>query len=294
MALIPQNLITALPFWDAKGKQSFRQHYCQGAEELGAIQCRYDRMLPWTIMGHASAPTYVYLVAKNGLWALDITSLLTMLTDSATGTDYTYHEGALDINQASSVTEYGWVSGAWSAKGSKTWASFVDECQYYYLEISFAGTLYFSELMYITDFTELATDTDVSSNRCRLEVISTCAVGDFPASLAPNKLFLKSPAADPEYSTTKDVQPDGNDEDIDLWVRMDKRYKVTFYAVETVADFIATVPLYSTINFTDQYGFQGPVKDFTYQITWPEDQKGCLALVEITFTREYIAQTGCC
>ena len=90
------------------------------------------------------------------------------------------------------------------------------------------------------------------------------------------------------------MQPDGNDEDIDLWVRMDKRYKVTFYAVETVADFIATVPLYSTINFTDQYGFQGPVKDFTYQITWPEDQKGCLALVEITFTREYIAQTGCC
>ena len=292
--IIPQDLLTALPFWDIKEKQTFRQHFCNGAEEAGAIQCRHDRHLPWIIKNQGSAPTYVYLVASNGLTAIDITSRLTLANITVDSVDFCYHEGAVDVsNMDSDNNEYLWNGSTWGLLGDKSYNNFVQPCGLYYYEISFGGTLYFSELMQIATFAELSDSTDIESNRCRIEAVSTCSISEIPPIIS-QKLFIKSPAADPEYQTTKDVAEDGNDDTIDLWVKMVKRYRVTFFGIETIADFVASLPLYNTINFTDQYGFQGPIKDLTYQIQWPEDKDGCLALIEVSFIREYIAQTGCC
>lgn len=295
MAVIPQNLITAFPFWDAKEKQTFRQFYCEGSEEIGALQCRQARHLPWIIKGHASAPTYIYLVDKDGLNAINITARLTIGTITVDGNQYTYHEGQLDFSSPGSDNEkYGWNGTAWVIIGDESYNNFIADCNLCYYEISFGGTKYFSELMQISDFAELSDSTDIDTNRFRLECVNSCALADIPAAIVAQKLFIKANASDPEYITTKDVGEDGNDDTVDLWVKMVKRYKVKFYAIETVADWIASVPLYDIQNAVDQYGFQSPIKDFSYQIQWPEEQGGCLALIEFSFVREYIAQTGCC
>jgi len=296
MALVPQNMITALPIWDAKERQTFRQFYCDGAEEMAAIQMRHDRVIPWMIYGHATAPTYVYLVrVTNGVEveAIDITARLTIATGTFDGKNYTYDMGAIDItNMGLDNNNYTWNGSAWSLVGDKSYNNFVNECGLFYLEFNFAGTQYWSELLQISTFAEFSDSTDIESNRTRLECVNGCAIGDLPASIISQKIFIKSPTANPEYSTVKDVGENGDDDTTDLWVKMLKRYKVTFFAVETVADWIASIPLYtgsSVLTFTDQYGFTGPIKDFAYNIQWPDEQNGCLALVEISFIREYIA-----
>lgn len=294
MAVVPQNLITALPFWDAKEKQTFRQHYCSGFEEMGAVQCRYDRVLPWTIKNHAATPDEVLLVNREGTQAIDISAHLTIGTTTYNLIDYTYNEGTTDVTTGAANDLYVFSGGSWSLVGTATWAGFVELCGLYYLEVNFGGTRYYSELMQIADFSELSDSTDIESNRCRIECSATCPVGEFPPGFAAQKLFVKSPTARPEYETSKEVSEDGDDEENGIWVKVTKRYTLEWYAIETVADFVSTIPLYSTINFTDQYGFQGPVTNVDYEIAWPDDQKGCLALIRLSFTREYIAETGCC
>ena len=292
--MVPQNLITALPFWDAKEKQTFRAFYCKGVEQIGAIQCRYDRMLPWTIQGHSSAPTYVYLVKQDGSAALNITSLLTTAGLTENGINYRYHSGALDINQAAGVQDYRWVSGAWQANTTKTWSDFVCDGGYYYLEVSFGGTKYYSELMRVVDFPEFSEGPGTNASRVRIEAYSTCLLGDFPAGGTSQKLFIDAATSEPEYVTDREVAKDGNEEESVLWAKVKKVYKVQWLAPETVADFIATLPLYNIVNVTDQNGFQSAVTDVGYKITWTEDGSGCLALVEFTYTVEAITTTWCC
>lgn len=292
--MVPHDLITALPFWDAKEKQFFRRQYCQGKDESGAIQCRYDRMLPWMIKNQSGAPTYVYLVTRSGSLAIDITALLTILNGTQNGTDYCYHEGSVDINQATSVNEYGWNGSAWVLRSTKTWANWVDDEAYYYLEINFGGTLYYSELMRISDFPEFPDNpADCKGARVRIECASDCMVGDVPP-LGTQKFFVEGETVRPQYELSREVGKDGEDEEKQLWAKGKKRYTVAFYAYETLADFVSTIPLYSTINVTDQNGFQSAVKDVDFRISWPESQEGCLALVELSYSIEHIPQTFCC
>lgn len=292
--MVPQNLITALPVWDAKEKQTFRQ---AGASELGAIECRYDRLLPWTILRTpAATPTYVYLVAQNSLTALNITSLLSMSSTTVNSKGYAFFQGSVDINQATAVTDYRWISGAWSANTTKTWAQFVGDGGYFYLEFSFSGTKFYSELMRITDFPEVCDDpANECSARVKIEGTNLCPIGDLPGTLNANKLFIDGNTSDPDYVLDKEVAKDGQEEETPLWVKLKKRYKIIFFAVEPVVDWLHTLPLYGdNVSVTDQYGYTASISDIEVDESWPEEFGGWLARVEFSYAITYLSQTGCC
>ena len=296
--MIPQNLITALPFWDLKEKQTFRQSFCEG--NLGYIECRYDRMLPFTVLHTPeTSPSSIYLVQKDGERALKIDGLLADSTTTDGGLGYIFFDGALDINQATSVTEYsngGDNPTTWDVFGSTTWADWVCDGGFYYIEMAVGSERYYSELMRISDFPEFSENPAVDTlSRIRIEGTNICAIGDLPATLNANKLFIDAKTSSPEYLIEKEVATDGNEEETAVWVKFKKRYKVTFLAIETVIDWVASLPLYGgNVNISDQYGFQGVVTDIEVDVSWPDDFGGCVAQVELSFSREYFSQTGCC
>jgi len=296
--MVPQNLITALPIWDKKEKQTFRQSYCGGS--IGAIECRYDRIVPWTIMHTpAATPNFVYLVQKDGQQAIKVDGLISINTQTVGGIGYVYFEGGTDINQATSVTKYsngGDNPTTWDSAGSTTWGNWVCEGGEYYLEFSIGSNRYYTELMRLSDFPEFSDDpTNNTTTRVRIEGTNICPVGNLPAALNANKLFIEGKTADPEYLLEKDVAKDGQEEESPVWVKYKKRYKVTFHVIETVADWVASLPLYGgNVNVTDQYGTQETVSDITVEITWPEEFNGCLAQIEFTYSITYLSQTGCC
>lgn len=291
--MVQQNLITSLPIFDAKEKQTFRQ----AKSTDGAIPCRYDRILPWAIKRTpAAAPTYIYAVKYGDQGALDITSLLSVSTDTVDGVGFAYWAYGLDHNQASAVNDYVWVSGAWSLHSTKTWAQFFSEGDFFYLEFSFGGTKFYSELMQLWDFPETTTD---PSNDCstyvRIEGANLCRIGDLPGALNIQKLFVEGRTSDPEYIVTRQVAEDGQDEETPVWVKLKKRYKIIFYTVESVVDWLTTLPIYGdNVNVVDQYGYQAAVGDIVVEVTWPEDFNGWLARVEFTYSINYLSGTGCC
>lgn len=293
MAFVPQDLPVPLAFWDAKEKQFFRRFYCSAKDEFSALQCRYDRMLPWVIKNQSGTPTYVYLVQSDGSFSLDITTLLTITNETVDGVDYCLHGGGSDINQATSVSEYGWNGTAWAFRSNKTWAEWVSPSRYYYLEINFGGTRYYSELLQIQDFPEVANDPmGCTEPRIRVECSNNCAVGPVPSlsGYAP-KFFIVGETSQPEYLVEKQVSTDGEEEETVIWAKAKKRYKIIFPANETLADFVSTMPLYDTVNIADQNGFQADVTDVSFRITWEND---CLANIELSYSIVHVAQAFCC
>lgn len=298
--LLAQNLPTALPFYAGRNRQFFRTHFCAGMDDHSAIECRFDRMLPF-VLKHtpAATPNYIYLVKKDGLTAIKIDGLLTITTETVGGIGYVLHPGQMDINPATSAPQKEWVGSIWenAVIPTTTWADFVCDGGFYYVEISVGSSVYQSELMRVSDFPEFAEEVDSPhKTRVRFECANSCPVAGVPVTDAPisQKLFLSARAAEPEYPYTKEVSVSGSGEEKMRWAKIKKRYSVRFFAVETVVDFCVTIPLYDTINFTDQYGVQSAVTDVEVETGWPAEGEGCLASVTVSFQRDFTTFTGCC
>lgn len=296
MAWAAQNLPSALPIWDNWRFQTFRMPFCSGNPGV-PLYARHDRILPWIVMGPTAAPDYVYLVNEAGTNALDITALLTILTGSEGGNDYVYCEGSTDINQATSCTEYtGWNGTTWpNTPGDNTWGTFIQCDAQYYLEFKFGSSRYYSELFTIRDFPEFS-DNPMQEDFTfvRIDAATNCMIDTIPP-LGVQKLFVPGYTVEPEYPVDETVSTNGQKQKKILAAMMNKRYKLRFFAPESVADFCATLPLYSTVTITDQYGLQSAVRDIEFKPSWGEDNgQGCACLVELTFTRDFVSYTNCC
>ena len=298
---VAQNLPSAFPFFNALHKQTARHSYCRGMEDLIAIECRLDRLLPFVIkQTPATAATDVYLVKQNGLSAIVITSLLTTLQeDTLNGVGYTYFWGNADINQATTVNllSRSSVDSAWGLAGDSSWGSFACDGGLYYIEIEIGTSTYQSELIRLSDFPEFASEgeSDNSYTRTRIVALSNCEVAGVPTTQLnlEQKLFVNARAF-PEYEEEREVATDGEDEESTLWAKITKRYTLRFYATETVADFCKTLPLYSTVNISDQYGVATNVYNIEVEVTWPEEGNYCAALVEMKFQRDFASNSECC
>jgi hypothetical protein len=249
-------------------------------------------------MGETSAPDYVYLVKKDATRAINITPLITVLTASAGGNNYAFCEGSYDIDVNAEVTEHtGWNGTAWTTTpGENTWANFVECGQAYYLEFKFGSRRYYSEAFKIMDFPEYENDdpTNEEYARVRIEAVTLCMLDDIPP-LGTHKIFVNGFTSDPEYIVEETVSEDGNGEKKLLWGKMKKRYHIKFYAVESVMDFCALLPIFHTVNIRDQYGFQSPVKVEDVKFTWGDDDgRGCVCLIDIAFTRDFATYSNCC
>lgn len=296
--MVPQNLITALPFWDKMEKQTFRQSFGAG---LGDIECRYDRMLPFTVMHTPIAsPNFIYLVRKDGLRAINIGALISVTTATHDGKGYLYYAAGTDHNQSTSITEYSGDTSdnptTWDVFGSTTWANWVCDGGEYYLEISIGLARYYSELMRISDFPEQTADpTNENLARVRIEGTNLCVIGDLPAALNVNKIFLDAKTSDPQYEIEREVAKDGQEEEFAVWAKMKKRYNITFHAIESVVDWLHSLVLYGdNVSVLDQYGFQASISDIEIKTTWPEDFDGWLARVDFSYSISYFSATGCC
>lgn len=295
MAWTAQNLPTALPIWDDWHKQTFRMPFCSGSPVV-QLWARNDRVLPWIIMGPTAGPDYVYLVNEGGTNALDVTALLTILTGTEGGNDYVYCEGSTDLNQSAECTEYtGWNGTTWpNTPGENTWGAFVECGRAYYLEFKFGSNRYYSELFYIRDFSETTANPAVEDfTFCRIDAATACMLDDVPP-LGVQKLFVPGYTVEPEYSIDETVSNNGQKQKKVLSAIMTKRYKLRWFAPEAVADFCATLPLYTTVTITDQYGLQSAVRDIEFRPTWGEDSgNGCACLCELTFTRDFVTFECC-
>lgn len=313
----PQNLPCAFPFWETADltgsdnweataqKQTFRHSYCNVDPSEIAIQVRYDRMIPMLIQS-TNLPALIYLCEHTAteydgafpVGQADITALMTFNAFTADTVDYIEYYGTVDINQATAITAN---SDAVPGGFSTTWAAWVQNKGLYFLILEFADTTrMYSELFQLTDFPEFSVKPDDEcQSRMRIECVNNCPIGDLPATVtAPQKLFVKDPTSQPSYPTEKSVATDGKRQEKIIWALVKKRWRVSFYATEAVADFCSLIPLFSTndsgVYITDTYGVSGPVKDLEVEISWPEEFGGCLAKVDLYFTRDFTDFENCC
>lgn len=296
MSWTTQNLPVALPIYDNWRKQSFRQSYCNG-NPFVALSARYDALPAIMIKGESSTPDYVYLVNKAGTNAIDVMDFMALTADTFGSLDYVYSTSEPDVDQDAETTEHtGWNGTTWTTTpGENTWANFVRCGQEYYLEIKIGSNYYYTELFTITDFPETSTDpTDEDLCRIRIEASSTCAIDDIPP-LMTQKIFIKAFTAEPEYPLDKSVSKTGSEVEKIKWAKIEKRYRIKFAAVESIADFCALLPLFTTVNVTDQYGDSMDVNiTEAPKISWGDaDAGGCCATIEIVYTRAFV-QTQCC
>jgi len=312
---IPQNLPCAFPFWhtpETTGsanwvataqKQTFRHSYCENVplEEI-AIQVRYDRLIPM-IAEVGTAPTDVFLCEHDALsydealviGAANITDLMTFDAYTQDGRDFIEFTGNADVNQATAIdvlTQAGLIAS--------TWAGWVRDGGLYYIILQFADeTRLYSELIQIVDFPEFPVKPDTCTSRLRIECVNNCPIGDLPSTnFAPHKIFIKDPTSQPTYITEKSVATNGKRQERITWAGVKKRWKVSFKVTEPVADFCSLIPLFSTdssaILITDTYGVSGEVSDLEVEISWPEELGGCLANVDLFFTRDFTDFENCC
>ncbi len=317
---LPQNLPTAVPFFGKHGagadadqwyidsrKQTFRHSYCNVEPEAIAIQSRYDRLLPFVIKKDTSSSLIaVLLVEKNATGFdtvninghADITALVTVNTITHDGQDYFEFAGGVDINQA---TAFDANSVDDPTPITTNWADWVQPNGLYYLIILLAnGTRFYSELLQVVDFPEFS---EIPDDRClsrvRIECTNTCEIGGIPPVVfASQKLFIDYPTSKPTYPFKEERGEDGNGNEKLYWRNTKKRWTVSFYAIETIADFCSLLPSYAAIptgvNITDTYGVQSAVTDVEVEISWPEETLACLALISISFTRDFVAFNACC
>lgn len=313
----PQNLPVAFPLfgtadltgtanWAATAqKQTFRHSYCN-SPELTALQVRYDRFIPM-LAERTDLPTKIFLVEYDSpgyanaipTECADITALLSFSAFTADGVDYIEYPGSSDINQATTFTAY---KDKFPPGGlSRNWATYVVNKGFYFLILEFADTTrFYSELFQLVDFPEFSViPDDECESRMRIECANTCPIGDIPAVIfAPQKLFIKNPTSTPTYITEKSVATNGQRQEKLTWGVVKKRWLVSFFAPETVADFCSLIPLYSAnvagVLITDTYGVSGPVKDVEVEISWPDELGGCLAKIDLYFTRDFTDFENCC
>ncbi len=297
MSFQAHNLPSAFPVWSNKNSQTHKQFYCKGWESLAAIKVRYDRMSPIVIMGPTADPTKVWLREQDfdtnlDAEQLDITTLLGAWEISdENGKDYVKYYGDTDLAQGTAVPRY-------TAEGailtSQTWAQFVDCSKYYTIHFDFPSGQYYSELIRFLDFPEFSTDaSDEHLVHIRLRARSTCTIGDIPTG-TENRLFFNGYVYAGEYLINDVVQTGGDEEDTPLWIKVKKRYAIKLYAIESVVDFLATVPAYGTIELSDQYGHNTAIRDVEVKPVLSEEFGECFYEVDFSFTKDYIDTNGCC
>lgn len=314
---IPQRIPTALPFhyvpdltgsdqWAATAKrQTFRHSYCDISDQEAAVQVRFERFLPM-VLPSETEPTLIMLVKKDAtdydaatpIGHADVTALFSfdpfVFDFGSGGVDFIEYPGSADINIFAAITAND------GTPVLSSWTDWVVNGGFYFLILEFADTTRaYSELIQIYDFPEFGQDPDQCYSRTRIEAVSNCPLDDMPPTFfAPQKLFVLSPTSKPEYEYEDEPAKDGKENEKLLWIKVKKRWKLEFYAIETVADFCAMLPVYAQsangVFITDTYGVSGAVKDLTCAVSWPEDTNDCLALVQITFTRTFADYMDCC
>lgn len=315
----PQNLPTALAFWGAPGigsaewilaakKQTFRMSYCDIDPSLIAVQSRYDRLIPFLVERPTSdLPIAVLLMQKDAtgyntvspVGYADITTLLSPVNFAFDGRQFIEFINAVDINQATTIPANTFSDP--TGIGTYNWGNWVENEGLYFIVLVFAdGVKLYSELIQIVDFPEFSEEPDSPcKSRIRIECTNNCEIGGIPpVNLAAQKVFLYYETSKPTYPLEKSVSTDGNKQEKIMWAKVKKRWQISFYGTERSADFFSLLPLYgslnSGINITDTYGVQSGVSDVDVEISWPEETQDCLALIVLSFTREFVSFTNCC
>lgn len=291
---INQVIPTALPIFPSIKLQSFRLNNCMGLDTMGAIQMRKQRFLPWLIQRPTAAvPTGIFLVKKGDLESANVTSMfsgMTSFTDAESGLKYATYPGSSNINVNTSVNVT-----IDDALATMTYNEFVCSGDFFYFRFQFGADKHYSELLQIVDFPEFSDDPNSDLARIRIEAVNSCAIGEIPVTnFTPQKIFLNTLAEEPDYESEFKMKENGQKEERPLWAKVKKKYKIRAYCYESVCDFLNILPLFPVVNITDECGLQSPVYDIEAKTTWPDEGNKCLALVEITFAREFIPKTDCC
>ncbi len=305
--MIKQNLLSALPFFPSEDMQTFRHPAADGHHDALSILCRKDRILPFCIKkSPAATPNFVLLCKKDGSEAIKLDTIITISTTTVDGIGYVYHEGSTDVStQSTTVTKYTGDSAdspkIWDGASNTTFDAFVGSGGYFYLDVSIGtpGVRYFSELLYIRDIEEFPSLAGCSDfPYIRIEAVTDCPIGDMFPVFAANKIFVSNGSVRaPQYPIDRVVSQDGLGEETVLFTRLRKVYTIGMICPESVADWAASLQLYTgggKFNITDETGWQTGATVESVSVDWPDNYDGIVADVEIRFSIEAVTQSGCC
>ena len=119
-----------------------------------------------------------------------------------------------------------------------------------------------------------------------------CILGEkYPTSMPGLFLFVQAELGQPEYDYRKDTEEGGQGEEVVLFQRLEKRWKLKFTAPEYIVDALQAAQLFSnfSISFADGTGIVGTNVQVTQE--WTGD---CYADITLTFATDFIPKTACC
>jgi hypothetical protein len=119
-----------------------------------------------------------------------------------------------------------------------------------------------------------------------------CIIGEkYPTSAPSIQFYLQAELGQPEYDYRKDTEEGGQGEEVILFQRLEKRWKLKFTAPEYIVDALQAAQLFSNfaLDFADGTGIAATNVQVTQE--WIAD---CYADITMTFAIDFIPKTACC
>lgn len=119
-----------------------------------------------------------------------------------------------------------------------------------------------------------------------------CIIGEkYPTSAPGLYFYVQAELGQPEYDYRKDTEEGGQGEEVILFQRLEKRWKLKFVAPEYIVDALQAAQLFSNfaLDFADGTGIAATNIQVSQE--WTGD---CYADITLTFATDFIPKTACC
>ena len=124
---------------------------------------------------------------------------------------------------------------------------------------------------------------------------NTCDIGDilFSTGFKPT-FYLNQEMGYPQYPVIKEQEKDGDQNEIDLWSKLQKRYSLTILCDEPTLDGLTISQICDNVWITNPVTeMQYKIKDIVFDdVAWNEEDG--LATVKISFAVSEFIKSNCC
>ena len=163
----------------------------------------------------------------------------------------------------------------------------------YYIQIVEGGNTWQSEVFYAYQTSENSTWWSCDDQfRLSWLMQNNCDLGNSYAGENTYTALLRGNLSQPEYDYFEDAQKNNDEDNVPLFQRVRKVYKIEIAAPEYMIDAINALPLYDYVTLDFPNG-NSVIAD-AIQIDTPEWTEPCIAKTTIRFSINSLISSGCC
>lgn len=119
-----------------------------------------------------------------------------------------------------------------------------------------------------------------------------CIISETIYNDAPSfQLILPVDLGQPDYKYKPDTQDDGQGGVVNLFQRIDKRWRFFIVAPEYIADALTSVQMMSSVSLNFESGDFIICRDVEVEVDWTTP---CFAKISFTFSADFLSKTACC